>query len=417
MKDDAITAAETDALFGFRWTPHSSPTHTQPLLQMSWAQQEITEEEGEAVRYFYWAARNTPELATMLYEKPWVQDGITGDELMIIKYLYRIAKSEDNEPAAQTILGMPFLDSVAGMDALAVQSLERLEHDDTDTFLEIIEHPRIKDGITDDEAEVVVLLHAAPERFRQILKQDGGLHLERRKVQLPITGETNLLVAHFNEDNSEALNLLEAYATFIEGYMGEPFPSQYITLMFHDWESGRYHYGYTPITLKMSSWFYYDARNKNGRTAAFLARMVGWYYARDWDVEPEQRWVTSGFGTFMSDLAQVELGRDPWVWGGCAKASTLAALETIGTEHDGWTGCHRALGNQFMHALHGALGKETFQRGLRNLHRSAQQDGPVDGCDSANLTICHVVAAFKDGAEDNVAAQVDEVVARWYGPR
>ena len=513
VEGDSITAAETDALFGFRWTPRYSSDHAQPLLQMSWAQQEITEQEGEAIKYLYRTARYAPELATPLFGKPWVQDGITPHDLTAIKNLHWMARPEEmdelvwlNAPseaeyhqlalelslqianarwlqdspdrheaeatqrlswmfgrtpelatkawqkpwlsdditrdevvvldnidwlarpkddkfvqqtlvAALGILDMPFLENLSSEDILAVRSLQNLESDDTAAFLEVMNHPKLRDGITDSEAKLVALLHAAPDLAVHILRDEDRLHSEERTIRLPHSGEVLLVVARFYDEASMAMELLEAHVRTIEEYLGEPFPTDRIVLVFRDWDAGQYTFGHTGILMKMSSGYYLGSNDWNGRTSTRLASMVARYYVNFEHVGPEQRWITSGFATFMSDASQLALGKEPYDWWGCAKVDTIAALEALDTQQDGITRCHLAMGNSLMHAMHEELGEDAFKAGIAALHRMTLADAPPEGCEGTDLTICHVEAAFKAGASDAIAAQVDEVLDRWYGPR
>ena len=95
------------------------------------------------------------------------------------------------------ILDMPFLDSVGGADAAAVRSLRRLEYNDTSAFLEIMNHPKLKDGITDEEAKIVALLGSTykyrPESVSFLLR-GKGVYLEERIIGLPHSGETLLAI-------------------------------------------------------------------------------------------------------------------------------------------------------------------------------------------------------------------------------
>ena len=196
---DDLTPAETDAIYGLSRTPLFSEGLVDGLLEMSWAQDGITPEEGKtvgylyrairwapeisdellaypwlepivppevalAVEYLYKAGRHAPDLAEKLMVKPWVHDGITPQEAQVIRNLYLISRKRDESLEAEThaaaakLADMPFLDSIAGADAAATASLRRLESDDTARFLEVMAHPVISDGISDDEAKLVALL-------------------------------------------------------------------------------------------------------------------------------------------------------------------------------------------------------------------------------------------------------------------
>lgn len=50
-----------------------------------------------------------------------------------------------------------------------------------------------------------------------------------------------------------------------------------------------------------------------------------------------------------------------------------------------------------------------------NSHLKRLQDDPIDNCEGTDLGICHLTSAFKSGVSDDVAAAVDEIIARWYG--
>ena len=510
VEDATITAAETDALYGFHRAPHYAPNHALPLLRMTWAQQEITKQEGEAIKYLYRTARYAPELATLLFGKSWVQDGITTDDLTVIKNLQWIARPEemdelvwldappeaeyhqmaldiaiqiveapwlqdgpgvhetdvvrrlrwmledhpelaaktwqkpwlrdaitrddltvlnniawiaypkDKKFAQQTltaalgILDMPFLKTLSGSDVSAVRSLRKLEGNDTAAFLEIMNNPKLKDGITDEETTLVALLHVEPEWAVHILRDEDRLRQEERTIRLPYSGEVLLRVIRFSDNTSGAMDLLDEYARAVEEYYGEPFPTSDITLAFRDWYAGQYHYGHTGIVMQISSWYDLNA-TKNSRTAILLPAMLSLYYV-NWD-QSDQRWINWGLANFMSSSIQDSLGRESRPTGGCSKANTLSVIETLDADDDSVQDCHENMGHRLMEAMHDAIGDQRFRSGIAALHRMTLGEQPAQGCEGTDLTICHVEAAFKAGASDAIAAQVDEVLDRWYGAR
>ena len=76
--------------------------------------------------------------------------------------------------------------------------------------------------------------------------------------------------------------------------------------------------------------------------------------------------------------------------------------------------CNYALGSRLFVDLYHVLGENTFRQGFRSLYLKRLQDDPTDDCEGTGLSICHLEAAFKAGASDDVAAKVDDVVGRWY---
>ena len=95
---------------------------------------------------------------------------------------------------------------------------------------------------------------------------------------------------------------------------------------------------------------------------------------------------------------------------------TISQLEGLDAEYGSNAGkCYYSLGEGFFLDLYHTLGEETFRQGFRNLYLKSLRDDATDDCEGTDLGICHLEAAFKAGVSDEVAAQVDEIVGRWYG--
>ena len=275
---DDITIAETDAIYGFTRTPLYSSGLAAGMLEISWAQDAITPEEGKAIGYLYRAIRWAPDiseellayswlepavtpdevvaleylykagryvhnLAEKLVGKPWVQDGITSHEASVIRNLYLIARAQDDSLESETnaiaagLADMPFLDSIEGADRQAMESLRKLERDNTARFLEVMDHPVINDGITDQETKLVALLWGTntykPEYVDDVLTQTG-IFVEERTIRMPISGEVLLAVFRHRDRVRPSMDYLEHSVTFMEDVMGNPLPSNYLAVFFTD---------------------------------------------------------------------------------------------------------------------------------------------------------------------------------------
>lgn len=524
VEDNTITAAETEALYGFRWTPRYSSDHAQPLLQMAWAQQEITEQEGEAIKFLYRTTRYAPELATTLFGKTWVQDGITTDDLTVIKHLHRMARPEEmdelvwlNAPseaeyhqmalelslqildaawlqdgpdrheakaiqrlswmfgrtpelaakawqkpwlsdditrdevvvlenidwlarpkddkfeqqtlaAALQILDMPFLETVTVADAPAVRSLRRLEGNDTAAFLEIMTHPRLKDGITGEEAKIVALLGGTyqnrPESV-EVLLRGTGVHLEERTIELPLAGETLLAVIRIRDHVTPNIDYLEHSVRTIEEFMGEPFPTGYVALYFDDANVRSGGGAGTNFGTHIAMSLDYDV--ENGRLWDYAPSTIAHEVAHHYWRGNSRDWLDEGPANFLESIAEnaridkpIEVRSNP-----CAAADTIAELESLAVHREtwqetvaqNWFRCNYSLGERLFVELYETLGEETFRQGFRSLWLKSQAEDYNDDCEGTDLTICHVAAAFKTSESDAIAAKIDEVLDRWYGPR
>ena len=403
------------------------------LLRIPWISDGVTSYEIDAIEYMGWTEYNAPALNTLMLQKPWVQDGITHDESVVIKNLYWTARPKDEAFQQQTvvaaieILAMPFLESVAGADAAAVRSLQMLKWYDTAAFLEIMNHPKLKDGITDDEAKIVALLGGAyayrPESV-DVLLRGTGVYLEERVIQLPLAGETLLAVIRIRNQVTPNMDYLEHSVRTIEEFMGVPFPAAYVALYFDDAnvrEGGGQGTNFgTHIAMSLD----YDV--ENGRlwqyAPATIAHEVAHYYWRG----SSRHWLNEGPAVFIESVSEnarvdepVKVRSNP-----CASAQTIAELESLAVHREtwretvaqNWFRCNYSLGERLFLDLYETLGEHTFRPAFRSLYLKSQHDDPADDCEDADLTICHVAAAFKADASPEIAAKVDEIIARWYGP-
>ncbi|MXZ90837.1 MAG: M1 family metallopeptidase [Chloroflexi bacterium] len=166
---------------------------------------------------------------------------------------------------------------------------------------------------------------------------------------------------------------------------------------------------------------------ENGRlwdyAPSTIAHEVAHYYWRG----NSRDWLDEGPAVFLESIAEnaridepVRVRSNP-----CAAADTIAELEGLAVHREtwretvaqNWFRCNYSLGERLFVDLYQTLGEGTFRQGFRSLWLKSQAEDYNDDCEGTDLTICHVEAAFKAGASDAVAVQVDEVLDRWYGPR
>ena len=392
-------------------------------MSLGWIQDSITIPETTALyglRYIPWFS---PELTEKIVDKPWVSDGITRDEATAVISLYRMIWHPDQPDqqaidAAEWILSMPFLDDVDGADAQAVRSLRRLKRADREAFFDMLSHPELADGISDDETNIVALLGATyqyrPESVDFLLR-GTGVYLEERLLDLPSTGDTMVAIVRIRDQQTKSMDYLEHSVRTIEEFMAEPLPTSFIALFYDDAvfpESGGTNFG-----THMAMQLLYDV--ENGRwwnsTANVIAHEVAHYYWRG-----SQDWIDEGAADFLASVSEhrridepIQTTNNP-----CASAKTISELEALDPEdlQEKGFNCNYYLGEAIFLDIYHTLGEDTFKLGFRNLYRKSLYDDPADNCEDTHLGICHLVSAFKADVSDDDAAKVDEVVSRWYGP-
>ena len=399
----------------------NKPALANQLKALPWVADGVDDSERDSAEKLVEAAIWWPDTFNALLRKSWIQDAITRDEATVIEYIYWITRQYSDEATrllvsevVVALLDMPFLDSVESADALAVRSLHRLAVRDTETFLEITSHPKISDGITDEEAKIVVLLWEANERNQASLQTlldgldgTGGVYKEERTTNLPHSGEVLLAIIRFHDHRNASMDYLEHAARNVEKFMGEPLGSNYVAWYFGDAVGG--HHAGTHITSEPS---HDDVNHPYWQdTPAHIAHEVGHYY---WTSARGARWISEGGAELVSAISEherIDRPLEPFRTH-CAEFQAIKDIvPTGGLPH---ASCDYYLGSQLFLGLYHALGEETFRQRFRSLYFKSLSDDPTDDCEGTYLDICHVGAAFKAGASAEVVARVDEVIGRWY---
>ena len=421
---DGVTVDEATAIRWMRWMGRYNPVLGERTRQQPWFGDGITWDEARAIEYLYRTGRYVPDLAEGMLQKAWAQDGIAADEVTVIRYLYRMARSQD-EPRQRAvleiaiqILGMPFLDTVESADALALRSLERLERNGGDAFLEIMSHPTLSDGITDEEAKIVVLLGATHENQPEsvaVLLDGTSVYLEERVIELPLSGEVLLTVIRLRDQQTPSMDFLEHSVRTIEDFVGAPLPTKYIALYFDDATSFSTAAGTNNGThVAMLPLYDEEDGSRWQRTPFVIAHEVGHYYFGG----SNQSWIDEGAAEFLGAISEnarvgtaIGPDNDP-----CTLFQNIAELERVAPEK-GTSGyrCYYSLGERLFLDLYDSLHEDTFRQGLRDLHLKSVREDATDRCEGTDLGVCHLEAAFKADASVQVAATVDEAVERWYG--
>ena len=309
---------------------------------------------------------------------------------------------------------MPFLATVESPDALAVRSLERIEDVGKADFLQVMARPTINDGITDAEAEIVLLLGAAYQyadrALVDTLLDPARIIVEKRRVILPLSGVMDLAIIRTAPGPARSMNLLEYSVRSIEEFMGAPFPTNYVAALFEEATAGRYaagtYYG-THIAMLPE----YDV-DDGSQSANFLpsltAHEVSHYY---WS--GSETWIDEGGATFMefaSEKARVGRGliadRYP-----CAYASSIAQVVALDPGLGApLNSCNYSLGERIFLDLYRNLGEAAFRQGFNRLYRMRQVLDEY--LRPTELDISHVRQAFQP-----VSSAASAIINRWYdGP-
>ena len=416
---DGVTREERDATYYLRVILRGDPTVAETLLGYSWLADGVTRGEEQRLRDLSVPYRLDRYGLSALNTKPWFKDGLSDEELTVVRYLISIANRDAD--AAVALIAMPFLESVEIRDTLALDSLNDIARQDASDFRELMSHPRIKDGITDEETKIVAVLGGttykyAPESAEALLAETG-VYIEERLIELPHTGETLLAVIRIQDKDTPTMDNFEHAVRTIERFMGVPYPIDYLALLFYEMQPKGAYDSYTHVLMHPDR----DLVDGPYWHAGVIAHEVAhWYWRNDGDRFQYQHWIVEGGADFLRVISQHErIGRplEP-IGRPCRYFDNISELEKANpSRSDPASECENSLGQGLLLDLYFALGDETFQPAYRELYLRHQQDDRTDGCGGPRLNICRVEAVFKDGASGEVVAKVDEIIDRWYGPR
>ena len=335
-----------------------------------------------------------PAIAQAMSEFPWLANGITDDERWALDHILAIAEADLG--TATSVVNLPLFngeDRSLHRDFSA--SVRVFLIDEPDPWNQIIDRPWFQDGLTDEEAALLVVLS-------QVIEHQGGLFLDliqdsrlrSETVSLP-SGQVNLFTVRrpvLGQPNDTVFQWLRTGIETIEDFMGSPWVKTDVILYLEPdfpavsdlFEAG-FNAG-THIVIKTDpaepqfqgtlhhelAHYYFHGRNfpewfREG-AAEFLesytlhssenARLRSRYNAAQRNVA---RYCSpSG----VSNVVQwLEPPPDP------------TGIRLVGEGLRGLHDCHYPLGESFLLGMYDALGHEVVSTSLRELYDSGESSG------------------------------------------
>lgn len=365
-----------------------------------WVEDGIDVDEVTATLTVVELALQSENLFEVLTTTSWVVDGLTPDERMVLANLNSMSsttRAKRNEAAALQIAAMPFLEHVDGVDAAAVYSLSGLlwVSEEEDYLKQVLAHPMVRDGITDDEAVLVAFLGVIdtdhwPELLGVVLDLGVGA-VEKRTIQLPLAGQTTLSVLNVNDGTYDTIDRLERIIRAQEAFMNVPFPKRFAGVFVADMGAE----GGGPRGI-------ITVNPENAEDDYLISHLLAYTY---WPFYPP--WIAQGGSTFLTAVSTSHQFDTH-----TCEPSTLSELG------DQWSYCAAVLGRGLFTELYDTLGDEAFRQGFARLYLTMRDEALYDECAGSERDLCYVMAAFVSEASPESAALAETVITRWYyGPR
>ena len=331
------------------------------------------------------------------------------DAAQSVNSLYYI--HDEGAKLAWAIVNMPFLETLEPSDTAALKALSWLAYTDIFALREVLAHPTLNDGITDQWAPVVALMdsvnEAAPAFLRPLLDPEQAT-VQRRSITLAHTGATDLAIIRTAPGAPRSMALLEHSVSNVEKFMGIPLPTNHVGLLFGTAVLGYSHgthYGDYFVMLPQ-----YDTDNASDSAnyaGHLMAHEVAHFYWRN-----NPNWLDEGLSELVAAISEKErtdaaVNIDDTYCPAGDNIALLERLDAAGVIYD--YRCNYALGGQFFLELYNALGDAAFRDGLRNLYRSSLVEDYNDEFAGSPVGIPQVQDAFQSHA-----TVVAPIINKWY---
>ena len=341
-----------------------------------------------------------PEMAAKIEDLHWVKDGIARVELNAVRGLIRLADDGHTE----RLLEEPWV--VEGKNYPALESLWILAINNPTELSNIMTHPTIRDGITDQEAKILATLHVVNDDLLGNLLDPELVTLEERTITLPLAGETELTIIRTGPGNNHAMNSLTSSVRKIEAFMGLPFPRREVIYLVDESLDVRGRNYNTHVSIRTE---YVTQIGES--TLELVAHEAGHYYWRGYNPL-----VSEGAAHILASLANDTL-HGPLISLTCPCARSIAEFEEwqrVESFDEPVHGCHYTFGERLFRDLYDNLGDTAFRLAFRRLYLYSVFNIPNDDCGDSATSVCHVKEAFTTYAAEEKVPVVERVIARWY---
>ena len=388
------------------------PEEAAVISALPWVRDGIDPSELKSTLSLELLALDSPDVFQALSRKSWLLDGLNPEETIVIYSMHGISGEsfvKRDLAMALQIAGMPFMETIDGFDAAAVQSLGRLFEDsdrENDYFHYVLSHPTLQDGITDDQTMVVAVLGLVvrhrPELLETLLE---GVVVERRVVQLPLSGEVTLSVINIRPGTYRSMDILERTVRFQEEFMSVPFPRRHVGLLVADvgpGSGGGGPGGLITVDPGLEEDNY------------IISHEVAHTY---WAFFPS--WIAEGGADFIAKLPEGPQSSSA----GCSLSDNLFELDSLYQELADKgestriilaSGCPYTMGRGLFYDLYDTLGDESFRRAFGRLYQAMRDEEHDDDCTGPTQGLCYVTTAFVIDALPASAALAEPVIDRWY---
>ena len=294
---DGVREPEGAALYLLGEIALSDVELAKELATLPWFADGATQLEGIARLSLIYFASIDVELAKELATLPWFVDGVTELESSALHSLATIASRDIK--FARTVIGWPRFGGGVQRD-LDFFLLHALGRSDPELLATLTARTWFDDGLTDEEAALVVTLAGQNPSLYKALLIDS--HLYHESISLPLAGEVNVWLVQDTSPvlNQESLRQIEDAARIAEEFFGVPFPTTDLIVLVVT--EGKSEYGH--LVRHLGSLM--SVIVSRGQLYGIPHEAAHYYLTSNFRGHP---WFTEGGANFIEALVNHERGR------------------------------------------------------------------------------------------------------------
>ena len=398
----------------------------QEVANFPWLKDGISDDERWGLRFLKDITSADPTLGASIAGLPWIGDDLATGERAALRYL-RDIHAEDPLLGAQ-VAAMPFFtDSFEDRDETALYSLAFLQTRYPEELDLLVAQEWYLDSLSDEEASFITTLgrsdqYFTPPDLRDLVKDH---QIESRQISLSLSGDITLtfIQAAPDEGNAEIVAQVEEAVKAIEEFIGVPFPTTDVILLFASGEDPVFYSDWLGLH-RGTHMVVQPGLARQGDTNRVLIHEVGHYY---WGNLQAPLWFREGAPDFLASYVRDKLYddslEDRGIYGlssardycGSVNMGTLQKLiDRLSTDgmakfaEAGYFICNYRLGENFFLQLFDTLGADQFRSALGEIYQLSQDE-------KRQITEDEIYSAFLRHTTENTENEFKKIYADLHG--
>ena len=313
---------------------------------------------------------------------PWVHDGITKTEYDAIYWIRKL--NDVYAKGVATIIPMPFLENLESDDVMVIRGLHFMSFYSHYWFDALIDQPELQNGITDDQATLVIATATILDidEISRML-EPGYAVVETVSAGTKQTPHLKISIVHTgNLSTSLIVSVTKDAVEFVERTMGLPLPVSHVIYVMNikaipqGGEAANYGYAlaFNPDIVETQ-----DAYNLEYLRSRILHEIAHYYWGG-----PGVLFIMEGLADTFVYMHGIERGLSPLrlknLRGGCEVHDLEMWRDWDHSKDSTQSYCNYYLGQSLFVDLLENMGEQEFKESLRDLYRlflSAQDAGEI----------------------------------------